>query len=46
MPADVRVEIEHHKTMLRAMQHEILLVVLGVARDRAEHTTVSLRINT
>ena len=46
MPADVRVEIQDHKTMLRTVQHEVILVVLGVVRNQAKHTTVFLRINT
>jgi len=43
---DVRVEIQQHKTMLGAMKHKVLFVVFGIARDRAEYTTVFLRINT
>jgi hypothetical protein len=31
--------------MLRAMQHEVLLIVPGVVRNRAEHTNVVLSIN-
>jgi hypothetical protein len=31
--------------MLRAMKHEIFFIVLGVVRDRAEHTDGILRIN-
>ena len=46
MPADIWVEIQHDKTMLRAMQHEVLRIVPGVARYRAEHTNIILRINT
>jgi hypothetical protein len=45
VPADVRVKIQHDKTMLRAMQHEVLLIVPGVGRHRAEHTNVVLSIN-
>ena len=46
MSTDVRVEIQDHKTMLPAMQDEVVLIVLRVIRNRAEHTTVFLRINT
>ena len=46
MPADIWVEIQHDKTMLRAMQHEVLLIVPAVVRYRAEHTNIILRINT
>jgi hypothetical protein len=31
--------------MLRAVQHEVFLIVLGIVRDRAEHTAIPLRIN-
>jgi hypothetical protein len=31
--------------MLAAMQNEIGFIVLGITRDQAKHTTVSLRIN-
>jgi hypothetical protein len=46
MSTDVRVEIQDHKTMLRAMQNEVVLIVFGIVRNGAEHTTVFLRINT
>ena len=45
MAANVRVEIQHHERVLRAMQHEIGFVVFGMFRDQAKHTTVALCIN-
>jgi hypothetical protein len=45
MAADVRVEIQDHKRVLRAMQNEISFVVLGVLRDQAKHTSIALCIN-
>jgi hypothetical protein len=45
MPADIRIEIQQDKTMLRTMQHKVVLIALGIVRNRAKHTALSLRIN-
>ena len=45
MPADVRKEIEHDETVLRAVQNKVHLVVLGIVCDQAKHTSVILSID-
>ena len=42
MSADVRIKIENQKRVLTTVQHEILLVMLGVARNAAKDTLIRL----
>jgi hypothetical protein len=42
MSADVRIEIEHDERMPAAMEHEVLLIVIGFAPDPAEDTLTTL----
>jgi hypothetical protein len=44
MSTDVRVEIQHHETVLRALENEVTLIVLRVARDEAKDAGIVLRV--
>jgi hypothetical protein len=42
MPADVWIKIQDYERVFATKQHEILLVVLDVARDAAENALIRL----
>jgi hypothetical protein len=44
MPADVRIEIEDHKSLLAAMDDEIRFIVLSILRDATKDALVLLGI--
>ena len=42
MSADVRIQIQNDESMLGAVEYEVSLVVLGIARHPAKHATLTL----
>jgi hypothetical protein len=45
VPGDVRVEIEHHKTVVGAVQNKISFILVGVIRNQTKDATIALRID-
>jgi hypothetical protein len=41
MSTDIRIQIQDHEPMLAAVKDEILLIVLRMLRDQAQHTLVA-----
>ena len=44
MSTDVWVKVEDYERMLTAMEHEVVCIMFGIARDPAEDAPVLLRI--
>lgn len=42
MSGDVRKKVENYVRVLAAMEHEVFLIVLGLARNAAEHAIIRL----
>ncbi len=42
MTADVRIKIENYERVLTAIEHEVLFIVLFVARDATEDALIRL----
>ena len=42
MSGDVRIKIQDDKSVFAAVKHEVVLVVLGIGGNAAEHTTLRL----